>query len=312
MDLAKLHELAHRQHGAIGRHQLSALGIPRSRAASLQRNGILVPSVGDSYALIAESRSRLQVASAATLAWGGKGVVTHRTAAWLWGAWDHADDDPIDITIGGRHHRKKIEGIVFHSPRDQHNLSPVRRQNVRVTIPTRTILDVAAVAPDRIQTVIERMLLAGHVTRDKLFAAVAQHSRRGRAGIGPVRQILRNWPYTNKVAESVLELRMQTLLHDTPFTHYETQWEIGPFRTDFAWVDERIVLECDGWGKVDSATYFERAARRDSYLQANGWIVLHFTWGEITRRPRHVVSELERAFATRGVLQIGGKKTPFS
>jgi very-short-patch-repair endonuclease len=307
MDLARLHELAHRQHGAIGRHQLAALGIPRSRALTLRRKGILVPSIGDSFALIAESRSRLQIASAATLAWGGKGIVTHRTAAWLWGAWDHGDDDPIDITIGGRHHSKQLEGIVFHSPRDQHNLAPIRRQGIRVTIPTRTILDVAAVAPHRIQTVIERMLLAGHVSRDRLAAAVAQHSRRGRTGIGPVRQILRDWPYSNKVAESVLEMRMQTLLHDTPFAHYETQWEIGPFRTDFAWVDERIVLECDGWGKVDSAAYFERAARRDSFLQSNGWIVLHFTWAEITRRPRHVVNEIERAFALRRDQGTGGK-----
>ncbi|MEY3681331.1 MAG: hypothetical protein RL547_1944, partial [Actinomycetota bacterium] len=87
---------------------------------------------------------------------------------------------------------------------------------------------------------------------------------------------------------------------------FVTQWEIGPYRTDFAWIDERVVLECDGWGKVDSPKYFEKAARRDAYLQTAGWIVLHFTWGEITRRPRHVIDELTRAFAARQSQRSGG------
>ena len=306
MDLTALHQLTQRQHGAVGRHQLHAAGLSRSQIAALVRRGILVHSVGDSLTLIEHPKTLLQVASAATLSWGGRGVVTHRTAAWLWGCWDHGDEDPVDVSIAGRHHQKHSSDVIFHSPRDHHNLTPIRRNGLRVTIPTRTIIDVAGVAPHCTQTVIERMLLAGHVSRDRLVAAVAQHSRRGRAGIGPVRRILDNWPYSDRISESVLEMRLQKLLHGTPFDHFVTQWEIGPYRTDFAWIDERIVLECDGWGKVDSPKYFEKAARRDSYLQTAGWIVLHFTWGEITRRPRHVIHELTRAFAARQSQRSGG------
>lgn len=307
MDLTALHALAHQQHGAIGRHQLHGLGITPSRRRTLANRGILVDSIGDSLGLVEAARSREHLASAATLAWGGRGVVSHRTAAWLWDAWEPADDEPIDISVGGRrHHIASDEGIVFHTPRDHHNLTPVRRQGLRVTIPTRTIIDFAAIEPAGTRSVIERMILSGHVSRDRLVAAVAQHSRRGRAGIGPVRRILHDWPYSAQVAESVLEMRMQTLLHDTVFDHYVTQLEIGPYRVDFAWVDERIVLECDGWGKVDSPQYFEKAARRDSYLQTEGWIVLHFTWGEITRRPSHVINEIRRAFRHRRSGNSGG------
>lgn len=307
MDLTELHRVAGTQHGAIGRHQLDRIGLTRSQIGGLVRRGVLVRSIGDSFALIEHPASRRQVAAAATLAWGGRGVVSHRSAAWLWGCWDPADDDPIDVSIGGRHHHRASSGVLFHSPRDHHNLSPTRRDGLRVTIPTRTILDVAGIEPHMTRVTIERMLLAGHVTRDRLVAAVAQHSRRGRAGVGPVRRILHEWPYSDKVAESVLELRMQTLLHGTPYDHYVTQLEIGPYRVDFAWIDERIVLECDGWGKVDSPQYFEKAARRDSYLQTAGWIVLHFTWAEITRRPRFVIAELERACEARRATSSGGR-----
>lgn len=306
MDLSELHRLAHSQHGAVGRHQLHAVGLTRSQISALVRRGILVHSVGNSLALLEHPKTRLHTASAATLSWGGRGVISHRTAAWLWDCWDHDEEDPVDASIEGRHHQKRSSEVIFHSPRDNHNLTSVRRRGVRVTIPTRTIIDVAGVAPQHTQTVIERMLLGGHVTRDRLIAAVAQHSRRGRAGIGPVRRILDNWPYSDRVSESVLEMRLQKLLHRTPFDHYVTQFEIGPFRVDFAWVDERIVLECDGWGKVDSPKYFEKAARRDSYLQTAGWIVLHFTWAEITRRPRHVINELTRAFELRRRTGTGG------
>lgn len=308
MDLTPLHRLAATQHGAIGRHQLTELAITPARIRTLRNRGILVRSVGDSFAMLDATRTPLHLASAATLAWGGKGVVTHRTAAWLWDAWDRRDGEPIDVSIGGRgHHKLSDEGIQFHSPRDHHNLSPIRRNGLRVTIPTRTIIDCAAVEPSAVRSVIERMVLGGHVSRDRLVAAVAQHSRRGRAGIGPVRRVLHEWPYSDKVAESVLELRVQSLLHDTAFDHYVTQLEIGPFRVDFAWVDERIVLECDGWGKVDSPVYFEKAARRDAFLQTEGWIVLHFTWGEITRRPRRVITEIEKAFTLRRQHGTGGR-----
>jgi very-short-patch-repair endonuclease len=310
MDLTPLHQLARTQYGAIGRHQLGAVGITPSRRRSLVTRGILVHSIGDSYALFEVSRSREHLAAAATLAWGGRGVVSHRTAAWLWDCWEPSADEPIDVAVGGRrHHMASDEGVAFHTPRDHHNLTPIRRRGLRVTIPTRTIIDCAAVEPGATRSLIERMLLAGHVSRDHLIAAVAQHSRRGRSGIGPVRRVLRDWPYSDQVAESVLELRMQTLLHGTSFAHYVTQLEIGPYRVDFAWVDERIVLECDGWGKVDSPEHFEKAARRDSFLQTQGWIVLHFTWGEITRRPNHVMNEIQRAFHLRRFGETGGRFT---
>lgn len=308
MDLTPLRRLADSQYGAVGRHQVRDLGFTPAHIRTLIGRGQLVHSVGDSFALVDRPRSLQHVASAATLAWGGKGVVTHRTAAWLWDAWDRREDEPIDVSVGGRrHHMTSDEGVIFHTPRDHHNLTPIRRNGLRVTIPTRTIIDCAAVEPAATRSVIERMLLAGHVTHDRLEAAVTQHSRRGRAGIGPVRRVLRDWPYSDKVAESVLEMRMQTLLHATAFSHYVTQHQIGPFRVDFAWLDERIVLECDGWGKVDTPAYFEKAARRDSYLQTTGWIVLHFTWAEITRRPRFVIAELERACEARRATSSGGR-----
>lgn len=302
MNLRSIHQIATKQHGVIGRQQLSGIGVSPKQLQTLKKKGHLIAHQGNTFLLPGSSNSLLQRITTATLADTGRGIASHRTAAFLWDCWNLAEADEIDIIVSGRSHSAATPGMTSHSPRDMHNLSPIRRLAIRTTIPSRTIIDFAAVAPYALQSMTERMLFAGHISRDRLIAAVAQHSRHGRTGIGAVRKLLAEWPYTDDVAESVLELRMQSLLVGTPFSDFVTQLEIGSYRVDFAWLSWKIVLECDGWGKVDSSAYFARAARRDSFLQSKGWLVLHFTWAEITRRPGLVLAEIRRAFITRGWL----------
>ena len=114
-----------------------------------------------------------------------------------------------------------------------------------------------------------------------------------------MRELLATWPYGDKIAESVLELRLQKVLHDTPYSDFVTQLEIGPFRVDCAWPHWKLILECDGWCKFTDREYVEKSWRRDSYLQSRGWIVLHFGWDEITRSPGRVLGEISRAVASR-------------
>ena len=300
MILQQIRHKASLQHGAIGHHQLEKMGASRDKIKALVRQDILIPQTGKTFVLAGSAATPLQEISRATLMMPGRAIASHRTAAFLWDCWTPATDENIEIILNGRSHHQKLPHITVHSPRDSHNIAPIRRHNIRTTISSRTIIDFAAVAPHAIRSLAERMVFAGHITKERLTAAVAQHSKKGRAGIGEVRDLLANWPFTGDIAESVLELRMQELLKNGPFAAFVTQLEIGPYRVDFAWPKWRIVLECDGWGKVDSAEYVAKAARRDSYLQLNGWLVLHFTWAEITRRPGLVLREIRQAFYRQG------------
>jgi DNA helicase-2/ATP-dependent DNA helicase PcrA len=62
------------------------------------------------------------------------------------------------------------------------------------------------------------------------------------------------------------------------------QYGVGPFRADFAFPDQRLIVECDGRQWHDQA----RDARRDEALGTRGWRVVHFTGSEITRSPDDV------------------------
>lgn len=63
----------------------------------------------------------------------------------------------------------------------------------------------------------------------------------------------------------------------------ELQYEIPPYRADFAFPDKKIIVECDGREFHTSDEDRERDAIRDKYLQSKGWEVIRFTGSEIYR-----------------------------
>jgi very-short-patch-repair endonuclease len=66
---------------------------------------------------------------------------------------------------------------------------------------------------------------------------------------------------------------------------------------DFAWRDQRLVVETDGREFHDSLTDRENDERRDRELEAVGWTVLRFNWNDVTKRPTSVVRTVMRALA---------------
>lgn len=300
MKLQMLHDIASAQHGLITRAQLLDTGEAPRAWRRLHDAGLLVPRHTNVSALMGFPATRDQRLMAATLALNGIGVASHRSAAYLYGAWTPNDDEPIDIIVPDRGGGRVLHGVTIHRPRDREDLAPLRLDGIRVTTATRTLIDLGAVSPYAVPSVTERMLIAGHTTREHLTRAVARHSERGRAGIGPMRELLSSWPYSDRPADSVFELRMDRLLAVHGMPPHLTQIEIGPYRVDVGWPEFMVAGELDGWGKYERLAQFRDQARRDAYLQIRGWLVVHFTWREVTRSPRKVIAELQAALRSRG------------
>lgn len=300
MDITLLRRIADSQHGVITRRQARDLGITDRVWYRLQSNGFLRPIRKGVAILVGHPDSRRQRMMAAVLSIGDHAIVSHRTAGEIWGVWTAADDDPIDVIVGKRRGKPSLPGVIAHVPRDLDELAPLRRDDVRVTGPARTLLDIAGVNPLATTFVIERMLMAGLISRRRIAAAVARHSKQGRAGIGPVREILAAWPYEEQASESVLEYHLQGILGNTALPPYETQIEVGPYRLDAGWSRWKVGVEADGWGKFASREDFERLSRRDNFLQSQGWSVAHFSWRDIVKRPGYVYGSVSRLLEARG------------
>jgi very-short-patch-repair endonuclease len=80
----------------------------------------------------------------------------------------------------------------------------------------------------------------------------------------------------------------------------------GPrLRIDAAYPDQRIAIETNGRLGHASPADMQRDARKLTLLSRLGWRVLVFTWGDLTRRPAHVVGEI-RAALDRTAALVGG------
>ncbi|HWS46515.1 MAG TPA: DUF559 domain-containing protein, partial [Acidimicrobiia bacterium] len=72
----------------------------------------------------------------------------------------------------------------------------------------------------------------------------------------------------------------------------EAQLGIGRYRVDFAWAEQRLVCECDGFHVHGNRVQWKRDRRRVAAIEAYGWRVLHVTWDDVTKHPAQTVDRL--------------------
>ena len=68
---------------------------------------------------------------------------------------------------------------------------------------------------------------------------------------------------------------------------------------DFAHEGLRIAIEVDGRAHHTDRRAFERDRVRQNMLVVRGWLVLRFTWEQITQRPREVLAAIDAAVRMR-------------
>lgn len=86
-----------------------------------------------------------------------------------------------------------------------------------------------------------------------------------------------------------------------PDTQYRPEWlrSING-RVDLAYVEEQVIVEGDSQRWHGSPEAFQSDRTWDNLAQLAGWIILRFTWEDLTTRPQYVVSTISRALSQRG------------
>src|SRR6266511_3782412 len=150
--------IAARQHGVVSYSQLRAAGMSqpviskRTKASRLHRLHRGVYAVGHTN-LSFEGRCM-----AATLALGNGAVVSHRSAAAVWGMLP-AHTGSIDVTVPGDGGREKHKGIRVHRSSTLIAGVTTRRNGIAVTKPARTLRDLHRTVPQSVyQRAIRRAL----------------------------------------------------------------------------------------------------------------------------------------------------------
>ncbi|HEX7166239.1 MAG TPA: DUF559 domain-containing protein, partial [Acidimicrobiales bacterium] len=281
----ELWAVAAAQHGAVAFEQLVEAEIPTSVISDWVASGRLVRIQPRTYAVAGSPDSFHRRCWAALLSAGDGAALSHRSAAFLWKLLG-GEEPPIEIVVP-RGRTPDLRGVIVHQTRDPFTIH--RRDGLLVTSPLRAVVDLGAVAPD---WVVSRAVDMGRVanlfTISALEWQLVEVARQGRRGTGALRRVLDRWALAKQRPDGMLEPRFARLRvrHGLPEPVF--QYEVGPYRLDFAYPIWMIAIEVDGYEAHGTAAAMQRDLQRQNYLVANGWTVLRFTWTDVVKRPHYV------------------------
>jgi hypothetical protein len=286
--------LAGRQHGVVTRPQLLEAGLSRSGIDRRIRSGrlhVLHPRV---YAMGHRVVSREGRWLAAVLSAGDRAVLSHRSAACLWGLLRTEDRLPIEISAPRA--TRSTEVIRRHRARLAADEVTTRRQ-IPVTTLRRTLLDLAAKSSlAATEAAVREAEYLHRLTLTDLGAIVGRY--RGMRGVGKLRTCLdRLAGDPQGRSRSKLEARFAALIGQLDLPRPELnillECDGGWVEADCLWRNQRLIVELDGARSHRTRSAFESDRERDRRLQAAGWRVVRVTWRQLNE-PRLVVDDLRR------------------
>jgi predicted transcriptional regulator of viral defense system len=292
---AALSELAFEQHGVVSRAQLIALGLGSGAIGRRLRAGRLHRLYSGVYAVGHRAISREGRWMAAVLFCGPEAVLSHRSAAALWGIRGHSSG-AIEVTTPRKsrsHQRIRRHFAVL--PADEVTI----RDGIPVTTVPRTLFDLAADhGVDAVEHALrqsERLRLYDGLSLEDLLGRHPR--RRGSRTIRACLQRRRELPAG--VTREELEARFLAFLDrlGLPRPRLNAWLSLGSrrYRPDCLWPEQRLIVELDGYETHGTWSSFQGDRDRDRRLTAAGYRTIRVTWSQLNRIPDEVAADLTAA-----------------
>lgn len=165
------------------------------------------------------------------------------------------------------------------------------RDNLRLTTPSRTIVDLAATLEGRaLREAVERAQDLRRFDPTDIEDTLARTPRR--PGTRRLHDLLTLLAPDEDNARSHLERLFLALTRKAKLPKPNINDQIAGRRRDFVWPDHRLVVETDGYRYHASRAAKRRDHRRDRQLTALGWRPIRFTYEEVAFEPGVVGDEL--------------------
>ena len=229
---------------------------------------------------------------AAVLASGPGALLSHRSAAALWGLRGYSEG-PVHVTVPHKStSSKQIRRHFSQVPKDER----AREEGIPVTSVHRTIFDLAATASvDEVVSMIREAEFRNRWDRLSLPDLLERHS--GKRGSRKVRFALgrlREEPPGRK--RSKLEERFAPFLrrHHLPLPHFNYWIDLGAkqYCVDCHWPGTNRIVELDGWQAHGTRSAFREDRARDRALHVAGYSVTHITFNQLDDEPTQIAADL--------------------
>jgi very-short-patch-repair endonuclease len=232
---------------------------------------------------------------AAVLASGPDAVLSHRSAAQLWGLL--RSSAAPEVTRPGS--ARGIDGIRTY----QRALLADEVEEVAgipATSVSRTLFDLAALLPRRqLERVMNEAEVLGLRSRLPLPRLLERYP--GRPGTPLLRAVLLDDRALRGVTRSELEKRFVALIDDHRLPPPRRNASIAvrgrSFEVDCIWKPERLIVELDGRAAHGTRWAFEADRERDRLLVGDGWRVVRLTWRQLCDDTAGIAAELSALLA---------------
>jgi hypothetical protein len=291
-------DLARRQHGIVGRKQLFGLGVTKEEIDGRVRLGALHLIHRGVYAVGHTATTMRGRWMAAVLASGDGAVLSHASAAALWGIWG-SGTGVTHVTLPRKTRSNAI--ICRHFgvlPEDEIALVA----GIPVTSAARAVLDLAAekgeASAEAALREMEYLRVYGDVSLPALLARYPRHR-----GAAPAREALervRDDP-GGRIRSPLEEVFLPFLDgHGIPRPRLNAWLTVGEHRyqVDCLWPEARLIGELDGFKSHGTKRAFGKDRKRDRRLGAAGYHVVRITEDQLLDEPSEVAADLRVLLAT--------------
>ena len=294
---------ASRQHGLITRDQAFAFGLTRAQIryrVEQRRWRVMFPGI---Y-LVGGARMTWEARVAAAVEWSGPvSAATGSTGAALYGL-DGCRKGSIEVSTTRSLRRTPFR---CHRVKALSKGDFTRRDGIRTMRMPLLLRDLAA---DASTAVVERATVDAvrrrFTTLPELRRTLDTCGGRGDRGSQSLRLILDHVDPRETVTANEFERRLFTILREaglplpSPQVSISIDGEIVG-RFDFAYEGHRIVIEADGFRWHSDSSRLDLDKERNNRLILSGYIVLRFTWKDVTVEGEGVAESIRSALSIRGV-----------
>lgn len=266
--------------GVRTRDELIAEGVPAGTIDGRARRGVYTRLLPGIYC-VTEPTKLAQCA--AVISWQPQAVLSHRTAAWLYGWCD--EPDVVEATVPPVVKVKTPNWLrLYRRTLDVAEL--VELQSLPIVTREQALLDCLAVlsADDAARLVDESCRFAVDPIALKLLVS----KRPGRSGNGAVAKQLRQLA-TGFASEPERLLARAFRARDFDIA---ANARVGPYVGDFVDEKSRVIVEVDGREFHCAPDVFRNDRRRQNWLVRDGWFVLRYAAADVLADPHTIADEV--------------------
>ncbi|MFG1931443.1 type IV toxin-antitoxin system AbiEi family antitoxin domain-containing protein [Mycobacterium sp. NPDC048908] len=285
-----LDEFLRRQDGVLTHAQALRAGLSQDAVDRLVRSGRWLRCSRGLY--FVDDRPFTDEARVRVAVWGcGRDALASGLAAAWWHKLTRFPPETVEVTVPrDARLQAKLGTRLRRRDLDPHDI--VERNGLRVTALPLTVVEAAARRGGGAK--LMDSALQRHVELPQLWRAHLRN--KGRHGSPAARRLLMA---AADGARSEAERLLLKLLRDNNITGWKANYPAGGYKLDVAFPRERVDVETDGWAFHNSREDFQVDRERQNRLMLLGWLVLRFTWLDLTEYPQRVLAEIQAARRSR-------------